>query len=473
MRWSLRNTSAAILLAGTVGVLACNETPVSLPTATSVVVSATTLSLPVGGFQTVSGQVLDSNGEVIVLAAVLWSSDNEAVATISAAGLVTALDVGSATVTATHGALTATIAVTVTTVPATAGIISQIDILGTATEVDIAAGAGVLATFSALDLNGTELCLLGTAGIAVALRFDAGVLGGATGLAGGCRILIAPGAQAASTWLYLESGTAVDSIFVDVTNYGFNASFTGVPAAAAHVAGATVSYTVTIADKNGNPVVGQAVQFDVSQGSTVAGTPAPAPGSRASVPATSLTTDASGRVAVDWTLPQSTTSPPGVAPPELTVVAQLPAGVALAAPAGAPAVLPGPAASLVVVDITRGIDPGDFETLPSPGTAQTPLGGPLAPTFLVQSLDQFGNELAATNVSFQADAAVLSLIAPLADPVCGGAPDPCADLGAPVSFALAPLATGTIGMTVVEGAASSVVNVTASLGPVGGVRTRG
>ena len=54
-----------MLLAGTLGVVACNETPVTLPMATSVVVSTSALSLPVAGGQTVSGQVLDSNGDEI------------------------------------------------------------------------------------------------------------------------------------------------------------------------------------------------------------------------------------------------------------------------------------------------------------------------------------------------------------------------------------------------------------------------
>lgn len=42
-----------------------------------------------------------------------WVSDNEAVATVSAAGIVTAVAVGSATVTGTYQGLTGTCAVTV------------------------------------------------------------------------------------------------------------------------------------------------------------------------------------------------------------------------------------------------------------------------------------------------------------------------------------------------------------------------
>lgn len=477
MTWSLRKSVGALLLTGTVGVLACNETPVglpTLPTAASIVVSTTSLSLPVGGSQTVSAQVIDSNGEVIADASIVWSSDNDPVASISAAGLITALDAGSATMTATHGALTATMAVTVTTVPQEGFIISQIDILTDSTEVDIAAGIppgafapGVLVTFTASDKFGNELCTF-SSGITAALRFDTGVLGVNTSLFGGptCRILIAPGAQAGGTWLYLESGAVSDSIWVEVTNFGFAAGFSNVPAADVHVAGATVSYTVTIVDKNFDPVVGAVVQFDVTQGTTVAASPPPG---AAAQPATPVTTDASGEATVDWTLPQSTDPPPGVLDADIMFTTSLRAGVVFdGIAAGAPAILPDVAASLVVLDITLGTDPDEFVLIPSAGTAQTPLGGPLDPTFLVQSLDQFGNELLETNVTFQVDDAALPLLVDNGSPFCAGFPgDDCADLEAPVEFELAPIATGTLSVTVTEGAASSVVNVNAFLGPVG------
>ncbi len=478
MTWSLRKSVAALVLTGTVGVLACNETPVGLPpapTATSIVLSAATLSLPVGGAQTVSAQVLDSNGEVIAGASIVWSSDNEPVATINAtSGAIAALDAGSATITATHGSLTATIAVTVTTVPVTAGIISQIDILADSTEVDIAAGippggfaSGVLVTFTVSDKLGNELCRFGASGITAALRFDTGVLGVNTMFGfPSCRILIAPGAQAGGTWLYLESGTVSDSIWVDVTNFGFAAGFSNVPAADAHVAGASVSYTITVVDKNFDPVVGAVVQFDVTQGTTVAASPPPG---AAAQPATRVTTNASGQATVDWTLPQSTDPPPGVPDAEIMFTTSLRAGVVFdGIAAGAPPILPDVAASLVVLDITLGTDPDEFVLIPSAGTAQTPLGGPLDPTFLVQSLDQFGNELLETNVTFQVDDAALPLLVANGSLFCGGFPgDDCADLEAPIEFELAPDATGTFSVTVTEGAASSIVNINASLGPVG------
>jgi hypothetical protein len=49
-----------------------------------------------------------------VIAGVTWKSSNEAVATVSADGTITAVSAGTATVTATSGSLTSSVAVTVT-----------------------------------------------------------------------------------------------------------------------------------------------------------------------------------------------------------------------------------------------------------------------------------------------------------------------------------------------------------------------
>lgn len=113
MTWSLRKSVGALVLTGTVGVLACNETPVGLPTATSIAVSTATLSLFVGETAQVSAQVLDQNGEVLPEATVQWSSSDQSMARVDAEGDVLARGVGTATLTATSGSLSGTISVTV------------------------------------------------------------------------------------------------------------------------------------------------------------------------------------------------------------------------------------------------------------------------------------------------------------------------------------------------------------------------
>jgi len=56
----------------------------------------------------------DADDSAAVIAAVKWASSDDTKATVGADGTITAVDAGTATITATSGELTATIAVTVT-----------------------------------------------------------------------------------------------------------------------------------------------------------------------------------------------------------------------------------------------------------------------------------------------------------------------------------------------------------------------
>ena len=82
-----------------------------------------TISPPSAQFSSVgdnvqfAATVLDDEGQVIVDAAVAWSSGASAVATVSAAGLVTAVANGTAMITATSGPASASVSVTVAQVP--------------------------------------------------------------------------------------------------------------------------------------------------------------------------------------------------------------------------------------------------------------------------------------------------------------------------------------------------------------------
>jgi len=79
---------------------------------TSVTLDITAKSLVVGGTVTITATVLPANA---TNKTVTWSSSNSAVATVSAAGLVTAISAGTATITATsNNSKTATAAITVT-----------------------------------------------------------------------------------------------------------------------------------------------------------------------------------------------------------------------------------------------------------------------------------------------------------------------------------------------------------------------
>lgn len=90
---------------------------------TSVSVAPTTASVGVGSTTTLVATVLPSNA---TNKNVTWSSDNAAIATVSSAGVVTGIALGSATITVTtaDGAKTATCAVTVSNVPVTSVSVS-------------------------------------------------------------------------------------------------------------------------------------------------------------------------------------------------------------------------------------------------------------------------------------------------------------------------------------------------------------
>ena len=66
--------------------------------------------------------VKDSEGQTVSGAGVTWQSNNSAVASVSATGLVTARGNGSATITATSGGKTVTATITVSQVPATIAV---------------------------------------------------------------------------------------------------------------------------------------------------------------------------------------------------------------------------------------------------------------------------------------------------------------------------------------------------------------
>ena len=88
------------------------QTPDTLPDLAivqAISVSPTTASIAVGAAETLTATVTPST-----FTDVSWTSGNESVATVSAAGVVTGVSAGTATITATAGGKTATCTVTVT-----------------------------------------------------------------------------------------------------------------------------------------------------------------------------------------------------------------------------------------------------------------------------------------------------------------------------------------------------------------------
>ena len=101
---------ATLALLGGAG---CSEATTEQPEGpVSVSIAPYALSLFVDDVDTLTAQALDAKGQRIG-ATFIWSAANPAVATVSSAGVVTAIGPGSTTVTARAGAAMATIPITV------------------------------------------------------------------------------------------------------------------------------------------------------------------------------------------------------------------------------------------------------------------------------------------------------------------------------------------------------------------------
>src|SRR6058998_3297698 len=98
--------------------IACNDStspppPAGPPTVASVTVAPSPGILLVASTAQLTATTKDSAGNVLAGRAVTWASNNTAVATVSATGLVTGVAVGSATITATAEGQSGTVAITV------------------------------------------------------------------------------------------------------------------------------------------------------------------------------------------------------------------------------------------------------------------------------------------------------------------------------------------------------------------------
>jgi hypothetical protein len=107
------------LLLGSLLVGACGGSgPTETQTPGNISLSPTAVALDaVGKTQQITAVVTDQSGTTIASPSITWSSDNTAVATVTGAGLASAVGAGAATIRATAGSVSATVAVTVTQTP--------------------------------------------------------------------------------------------------------------------------------------------------------------------------------------------------------------------------------------------------------------------------------------------------------------------------------------------------------------------
>src|SRR5256885_2020934 len=103
---AFRSKSVCLLLAA--AMIACDNTdllrPIADPSggaANSIAITGAAPSLLIGQSALLKATVLDGAGNIILDPQVAWSSSDNRIATISAAGLITGLAIGTVTVTAT------------------------------------------------------------------------------------------------------------------------------------------------------------------------------------------------------------------------------------------------------------------------------------------------------------------------------------------------------------------------------------
>jgi len=125
---SLRRLAGSVLLGILTFVSACSgggdKTPTVPPTLTSITVSLSVSSVHVGEPAAATAAGLDQKGGSIATGTVTWSSSAPTVASVSAGGVVTALAVGSTSITATASGKTGQATLTVTPIPIAAVVVT-------------------------------------------------------------------------------------------------------------------------------------------------------------------------------------------------------------------------------------------------------------------------------------------------------------------------------------------------------------
>jgi hypothetical protein len=236
------------------------------PVPTTLVPNQTSLELDaIGASATLSVTVNDENGEPITGQSVTWASSNDGVATVSSAGLVTAVAVGTADITATANGASVTVPVTVTQAPAILAMVSGNDQTGTA--------GGMLANPLVAQVNDRLQNAIPGVSVDFAVTEGGGSVGNASATSG------ADG-RVSSTWTLgtvAGNNEATASMAGGAAPVTFSATGTAGPAAQVSVAGGdnqavlvgtavNVAPAVLVVDVNDNPVEGVDVTFAVATG---------------------------------------------------------------------------------------------------------------------------------------------------------------------------------------------------------------
>lgn len=208
----------------------------------SVVVIPATVSMRVGVTTPLQAQTLDAEGSTLTGRTVTWASGNPSVATVSAQGVVTAVAVGAATITATSEGKVGQAAVTVTLLPVqTVTVTPALDTLGVGNERALTAvlrdAAGNVLTGRALSWSSSNVSI-------------------ATVSSTGAVNALAPGTVTITASSEGRLGTATIVVLARLAN-----TVTVTPSSSTLIVGSTVQLNTQITDAQGNLLTGRTVTF--------------------------------------------------------------------------------------------------------------------------------------------------------------------------------------------------------------------
>ena len=208
----------------------------------SVAVAPTTVTLIPGAKSTLTATVTDANGAVVTDRPVAWSSSNDLIATVTQSGVVTAVAVGSATITVSIGSKSATSAITVTLAPVGGVAVSPASVSLNPTQT-------TTLTATVTDVNGTVVT-----GRPVAWSSSNDLV--ATVSQSGVVTALLPGNATITASSGGKSGTA--AVTVGQAAVG---SVTVTPSSSTLQAGAGTTLVAAVKDANGNPVSNPSVTW--------------------------------------------------------------------------------------------------------------------------------------------------------------------------------------------------------------------
>jgi uncharacterized protein YjdB len=239
------SVGSAVVFASVEGVIGLVTVTVRQVPVATVVVTPPTASVAAGGTVQLSASARDASGGVLPGRLVGWSSSDEAVATVSNTGLVTAVKVGTATITASSEGKSGTSAVTVTGAPVASVTVTP----PTASVV-----AGLTVTLEARTLDASGGTLTGRA-----VTWSSSNTGAATVSQSGVVTGVAPGTATITATSEGKSGTSAVTVTAPAPTPV--ATVTVAPTTANLTVNATQQITATPRDAQGNALIGRQVTW--------------------------------------------------------------------------------------------------------------------------------------------------------------------------------------------------------------------